>query len=327
MEANNRLIKVLKALLKWRNTMVPLTMKIKASLTGQIKATIIMICQSRLKSWWDYVSVVCCFYCCLLFIVVIVHCLLLFLLFLVIIGCLLFIVIGCLLFIIYCLLCLLVVVCCLLCYFCWLLLVYSHRFVFFHHPPFCTAQHDELADWMDLPFDKLGATAVFSGHQHVYERIMRNNMPYIVNGLGSSCLSVHVWCVLFVYCLCIVCVLFVYCLYIVCIVSIVCIVCVLCVLYVLCVLFVYCVCCMYCEYCEYCVLCDCLCIVCIVCMWCSVLNIAPCIYNTIIVDRRTSLAVWNPWLHSIWRQHIQVFICLPKRKNESTILTLALGQI
>lgn len=73
----------------------------------------------------------------------------------------------------------------------------SFKFVYFHHPPYCTAQHDPLAPWMDLDYEDWGATMVLSGHEHVYERLLRNKVgksgntptiPYIVNGLGG-----HPW--------------------------------------------------------------------------------------------------------------------------------------
>jgi hypothetical protein len=73
----------------------------------------------------------------------------------------------------------------------------SFKFVHFHHPPFCTAQHDPLAPWMDLDYEDWGASGVFVGHEHVYERLLLNRprgdgsaptMPYIVNGLGG-----HPW--------------------------------------------------------------------------------------------------------------------------------------
>jgi len=73
----------------------------------------------------------------------------------------------------------------------------SFKIVYFHHPPFCTAQHDALAAWMDLPFEDWGASIVIAGHEHVYERLLMNraradgsapSMPYIVNGLGG-----HPW--------------------------------------------------------------------------------------------------------------------------------------
>ena len=72
------------------------------------------------------------------------------------------------------------------------------KIVQFHHPPFCSAQHDPLAPWMDLDYEGWGASAVFVGHEHVYERLVSNearpdgtsppSMPYIVNGLGG-----HPW--------------------------------------------------------------------------------------------------------------------------------------
>ena len=75
------------------------------------------------------------------------------------------------------------------------------KIVYFHHPPFCTAQHDALAPWMDLDYEDWGASAVIVGHEHVYERMLINRplrdgsapaMPYIVNGLGGHPWSVHV---------------------------------------------------------------------------------------------------------------------------------------
>jgi hypothetical protein len=77
------------------------------------------------------------------------------------------------------------------------------RLVYFHHPPRSTAQHDAIAAWMDLPYAAWGASAVFSGHQHVYERLNGSlsgepsggapkmsgpGIPYIVNGLAG-----HPW--------------------------------------------------------------------------------------------------------------------------------------
>ena len=31
-----------------------------------------------------------------------------------------------------------------------------------------------------------GATAVLAGHEHLYERIVRNDFPYFINGLGGA---------------------------------------------------------------------------------------------------------------------------------------------
>ena len=62
------------------------------------------------------------------------------------------------------------------------------RLVFFHHPPHSTAQHDAPATWMRWPYRAWGADLVVSGHQHCYERVQRDGMTYVVNGLGG-----HSW--------------------------------------------------------------------------------------------------------------------------------------
>ncbi|MBM2812321.1 MAG: hypothetical protein HW416_3080 [Chloroflexi bacterium] len=58
------------------------------------------------------------------------------------------------------------------------------KIVVFHHPAFSSAQHGS-SSWMQWPFQQWGATAVLSGHDHSYERIDKNGLPYIVNGLGG----------------------------------------------------------------------------------------------------------------------------------------------
>jgi len=63
------------------------------------------------------------------------------------------------------------------------------KLVYFHHSPFTTAKHDPPGIWMDLPFQKWGASAVLTGHEHTYERIFKNGtFPYVVNGLSG-----HPW--------------------------------------------------------------------------------------------------------------------------------------
>ena len=39
---------------------------------------------------------------------------------------------------------------------------------------------------MQWPFKSWGATAVFSGHDHTYERLVVDRIPYFVNGLGGA---------------------------------------------------------------------------------------------------------------------------------------------
>ncbi|MFP4438255.1 MAG: metallophosphoesterase family protein [Chloroflexaceae bacterium] len=59
------------------------------------------------------------------------------------------------------------------------------QLVFFHHPAYSSGHRGE-STWMRWPFQEWGADAAFSGHNHVYERIMRDNFVYFVNGLGGG---------------------------------------------------------------------------------------------------------------------------------------------
>ena len=66
------------------------------------------------------------------------------------------------------------------------------KVVYFHHPAFSTSGSSSTMRW---PFEQWGATAVFSGHRHNYERILRDDngdgivMPYFVTGLGGRSIS------------------------------------------------------------------------------------------------------------------------------------------
>lgn len=57
--------------------------------------------------------------------------------------------------------------------------------VYFHHPPYSSGVHGST-DWMQWPFAQWGADVIFSGHDHNYERLMVNEIPYFVNGLGGK---------------------------------------------------------------------------------------------------------------------------------------------
>jgi tartrate-resistant acid phosphatase type 5 len=57
--------------------------------------------------------------------------------------------------------------------------------VYNHFPPYSSALHGN-SDWMQWPFQEWGASAVLAGHDHTYERIIRNGFPYFVNGLGGQ---------------------------------------------------------------------------------------------------------------------------------------------
>jgi len=60
------------------------------------------------------------------------------------------------------------------------------KLVTFHHPPYSSTSGKSGGDVvMQWPFQQWGATAVFSGHNHGYERIMKNGFPYFVSAAGG----------------------------------------------------------------------------------------------------------------------------------------------
>jgi hypothetical protein len=62
------------------------------------------------------------------------------------------------------------------------------RIAFFHHPPYSTGDHGDNA-FMQWNFSELGIDVVFSGHDHIYNRIEKDDekgLIYIVNGLGGK---------------------------------------------------------------------------------------------------------------------------------------------
>lgn len=61
----------------------------------------------------------------------------------------------------------------------------QHRWVLFHHPPYSSGPHGPNLE-LQWPFRAWGATAVFSGHDHDYERLEVDGMPYVVVGTGGK---------------------------------------------------------------------------------------------------------------------------------------------
>ncbi|MFC1769480.1 metallophosphoesterase family protein [Nitrospirota bacterium] len=61
----------------------------------------------------------------------------------------------------------------------------TFKFVNFHQPPYSSGNHGSLlrTQW---PYEIWGVDVVFSGHDHTYERLMKNNVLYFVNGLGGK---------------------------------------------------------------------------------------------------------------------------------------------
>jgi tartrate-resistant acid phosphatase type 5 len=60
------------------------------------------------------------------------------------------------------------------------------KIVVLHYPPYSSsARHgsDRMVQW---PFAAWGADAVIAGHDHLYERVQANGIPYFVNGAGGK---------------------------------------------------------------------------------------------------------------------------------------------
>ncbi len=60
----------------------------------------------------------------------------------------------------------------------------AFKVVTMHHPPFSSGRHGSQAV-MQWPFGQWGADLVLAGHDHTYERIEREGVTYVVNGLGG----------------------------------------------------------------------------------------------------------------------------------------------
>ncbi len=60
--------------------------------------------------------------------------------------------------------------------------------VYMHHPPYSSGADHGSTPSLQWPFQEWGATAVLAGHDHGYERIFRDGIPYFVNGLGGASL-------------------------------------------------------------------------------------------------------------------------------------------
>jgi Ca2+-binding RTX toxin-like protein len=70
----------------------------------------------------------------------------------------------------------------------------DYNIVVFHEPSYSSGFHGPNTT-MQWPFEAWGATAVFNGHDHDYERVLRDDngdgtlMPYIISGLGGHSLD------------------------------------------------------------------------------------------------------------------------------------------
>lgn len=59
------------------------------------------------------------------------------------------------------------------------------KLVYFHHAPYSSGRHGSYQR-MRWPFAEWGASAVLTGHDHTYERLEVDGIPYFVNGLGGD---------------------------------------------------------------------------------------------------------------------------------------------
>ena len=57
--------------------------------------------------------------------------------------------------------------------------------VYFHLPPYSSGYQGSV-DWMRWPFAAWGAEVVLTGHDHLYERLEVDGIPYVINGLGGG---------------------------------------------------------------------------------------------------------------------------------------------
>jgi len=58
--------------------------------------------------------------------------------------------------------------------------------VYFHHAPYTSSSRGSNSEHMRWPFKEWGTDAVLAGHEHLYERLEADGIPYFVNGLGGK---------------------------------------------------------------------------------------------------------------------------------------------
>ncbi|MCC6546899.1 metallophosphoesterase [Candidatus Sumerlaeota bacterium] len=59
------------------------------------------------------------------------------------------------------------------------------KMVLLHYPPYCSGGDHGSSPALRWPFREWGADAVFAGHDHLYERMAVDGLPYFVNGTGA----------------------------------------------------------------------------------------------------------------------------------------------
>jgi len=61
------------------------------------------------------------------------------------------------------------------------------KMVYLHHAPYSSGHHGGTPE-LRWPFRAWGASVVLAGHDHDYERLLADGLPYIVNGVGGRSL-------------------------------------------------------------------------------------------------------------------------------------------
>jgi hypothetical protein len=59
------------------------------------------------------------------------------------------------------------------------------QIVYLHHAPYSSGSTHGSTGELQWPFEAWGADAVLAGHDHIYERLTVDGIPYFVNGLGG----------------------------------------------------------------------------------------------------------------------------------------------
>jgi hypothetical protein len=57
--------------------------------------------------------------------------------------------------------------------------------VYTHYPPYSSGSHGST-EWMQWPFAAWGADALLAGHDHLYERLLVDGIPYFTDGSGGG---------------------------------------------------------------------------------------------------------------------------------------------
>ena len=69
------------------------------------------------------------------------------------------------------------------------------KIVVLHHPPYSSSARHGSDRVMQWPYATWGASAVIAGHDHQYERLQEEGIPYFVNGAGGKDLYAFKWSV------------------------------------------------------------------------------------------------------------------------------------